>query len=83
MIMIVNAIYLAMYGIFRVSILGWILHVMGSQTGHSAIGAFSRLRTSCRLGTASIGITNLLWFALSIRKFANRYRGSVVQKKSI
>ena len=81
--MIANALYLIMYGIFRVSLLGWILHVMGSQTGHSAIGAFLRLRTSCRLGTATIGIANSIWFILGVRKFAGRCQSNVTLRKRI
>lgn len=73
LIMIANAVYLIMYGIFRVGVVYWILHVFGSQTGHSAIGAFWRLRTTCWLGTSTIGIANLIWFILGLRKFAGRY----------
>lgn len=82
-IMIANAVYLMMYGTFRVAIVYYILHVFGSQTGHSAVEAFLRLRTSCRLGTATIGVTNSVWFILGVRKFVRRYLSNVTRRKGL
>ncbi len=81
--MVVNALYLLMYGVFRVSIVPWILHVFGSQTGYSTIEAFRNLRMSCQLGTATIGISNLTWFILGIKKFVRRYHSNATPRKGI
>ncbi|KAG9237303.1 TLC domain-containing protein [Amylocarpus encephaloides] len=82
-IMVANAAYLLMYGVFRVSIVPWILHVFGSQTGYSAMEAFLKLRMSCLLGTATIGISNSIWFILGIKKFVQRYQRNVMPRKGI
>lgn len=79
--MVANAVYLLMYGVFRVAIVPWILYVFGSQTGYSAIEAFSQLRMSCKLGTATIGISNLTWFILGVKKFLRRYQSNITLKK--
>ena len=81
--MVANALYLLMYGVFRVAIVPWILHVFGSQVGYSAIEAFWKLRMSCRLGTATIGISNLIWFILGIKKFGGRYQSNATPRKGI
>ena len=80
-IMVANVIYLLMYGVCRVYIVRWILQILGSQTGHSAWEAFVRLRTSCQLGTATIGVANSVWLILGIRNFVRRYLSSAMVKK--
>lgn len=78
--MVTNAVYLVMYGVFRLSIVPWILHVFGTQTGHSSMEAFLKLRMSCRVGTATIGILNSIWF---IRKFVRRYQRKATPRKGM
>ena len=81
--MVTNAVYLVMYGVFRVSIVPWILHVFGTQTGHSSMEAFLKLRMSCRVGTATIGILNSIWFIFGIRKFVRRYQRNATPRKGM
>jgi hypothetical protein len=81
--MLANAVYLLMYGVFRVAIVPWILHVFGSQAGYSTIEAFRSLRMACQLGTATIGISNLAWFTLGIKKFVKRYQSNATPQKAI
>lgn len=81
--MVANAVYLLMYGVFRVSIVPWILHVYGSQKGYSAIEAFLKLRVPCRLGTATIGLSNSIWFILGINKFVRHYQSHATPTKGI
>lgn len=79
-ILLLNCAYLLVYGIFRIGAVYWVLAVFGAQTGKSAGEAFMDLRTTCRLGTATIGIANSRWFILSLRKFGRRYLGQDVSK---
>jgi hypothetical protein len=78
--MAANFTYLLTYGVCRVYVVYLVLQVLGSQTGHTTLGTFARLRTSCRLGTATIGVANLVWLALGVKKFVTRYLRSAVVK---
>lgn len=79
--MMANAGYLLTYGACRVYIVYLVLQVLGSQTGHTALRAFARLRTSCQVGTATIGMANFVWLTLGVRSFVRRYLSSTVPKK--
>ena len=82
-IMAANVVYLVAYAAFRVYLIYWIVRVFGKQTGESAVGAFRRLRLSCQMGTATIGITNSIWLMMSMKKFARRYLRTTPPKKAI
>lgn len=82
-ILAVNTTYLATYGLCRVYLVYWILHVFGFHTGHSAIETFRRLRLPCQMGTSAIGITNTIWLILSLRQFKRRYLTGESWKKGL
>ena len=76
-----NVAYLVAYATFRVYLIYWILRVFGEQTGESAFGAYRRLRLSCQMGTATIGLTNSIWLMMSVKKFVRRYLQTAPAKK--
>jgi len=82
-IMGANVAYLLAYAAFRVYLIYWILRVFGEQTGESAFGAYRRLRLSCQMGTATIGVTNSVWLMMSMKKFVRRYLRTTPPKKVV
>jgi hypothetical protein len=81
-IMAATVAYLATYGLCRVYLIYYILRIVGAQRGHSAIQAFTRLRTPCKLGTGAIGVVNSAWLITGISRFLTRDLrfGTVTQK---
>ncbi|MCJ1244426.1 hypothetical protein MMC30_001624 [Trapelia coarctata] len=82
-IMVANVAYLVAYAAFRVYLIYWILSAFGEQTRESAFGAYRRLRLSCQIGTATIGVTNSIWLMMSVRKFSRRYLRVTPPKKAV
>jgi hypothetical protein len=74
-IMAANIAYLAMYGLCRVYLIYYILQIFGAQRGLSAMQAFARLRTPCKLGTGTMGVVNSTWLIMSISRLLTRDLG--------
>lgn len=78
-----NVAYLVAYAVFRVGLVYWVLRLFGEQSGESALGAFGRLRLACRVGTATMGVTNLVWLGMGVRGFARRYLWGTPSKRMV
>ncbi len=68
----VTVAYLIAFGVFRVGLIYYILHIFGKQLGISAWDAFRRLRIPCKLGMSGLGLANTAWFFNAVRSFAIR-----------
>jgi hypothetical protein len=72
-IALAHVAYLATYGLCRVHLLYWILHVYGLWVDRSALAALASLPWSCQLGIGLIGTTNTLWLLMGMRKVIKQY----------